>query len=123
MARRGTFRRIRAWSIRWVTVRCRLYAANGTERFAATGAHRSFRGYVHAVVHAVHARRPCPCDVITLKLWNTRVFLFRHVPYVLRAPHVMGSYNVHRVNFFLPELLSVQCMVVENETQKLAVGR
>ncbi|CAI6350697.1 unnamed protein product [Macrosiphum euphorbiae] len=35
----------------------------------------------------------------------------------------MGSFDVHRVNFFSPELLSIQCMVIESETQKLAVGR
>lgn len=35
----------------------------------------------------------------------------------------MGTFDVHKVNFFSPQLLSIQCMVVENETQKLAVGR
>lgn len=35
----------------------------------------------------------------------------------------MGTFDVHKVNFFSPQLLSIQCMVVENESQKLAVGR
>lgn len=35
----------------------------------------------------------------------------------------MGTFDVHKVNFFSPQLLSIQCMVVENETQKLAIGR
>lgn len=33
------------------------------------------------------------------------------------------SFDVHRVNFYSPELLSVQCMAVEGETRRLAVGR
>lgn len=40
-----------------------------------------------------------------------------------RTRTVMGSFDVHKVNFFSPQLLSVQCMAVESETQKLAVGR
>lgn len=35
----------------------------------------------------------------------------------------MGTFDVHRVNFFSPDLLSIQCMVVESKTQKLAIGR
>ncbi|XP_025416080.1 U3 small nucleolar RNA-associated protein 4 homolog [Sipha flava] len=35
----------------------------------------------------------------------------------------MGSFDVHKVNFYTPELLSIQCMVVDSDAQKLAVGR
>ncbi|XP_050534508.1 U3 small nucleolar RNA-associated protein 4 homolog isoform X2 [Daktulosphaira vitifoliae] len=35
----------------------------------------------------------------------------------------MGSFDVHKVNFFSPELLSVKCMSIESDTNKLAIGR
>ncbi|XP_050429203.1 U3 small nucleolar RNA-associated protein 4 homolog [Adelges cooleyi] len=35
----------------------------------------------------------------------------------------MGSFDVHKVNFYSPEVFSVQCMSVESDKKKLAIGR